>query len=103
MLSHLFIYLIGLLLATQGTRSLVTIDPITCAAYPLTMQASLNEMVAMAQAAFSRTQDSYNLQAPDHEVRVVFNTFEAYFASGNTQATVRELLCTSSPFIQNIL
>ena len=93
MLSHLFIYVIGLLLAIQGAKSLVTIDPNTCAAYPLTMQASLNEMVAIAQAAFGRTQNALNLQASEQELEVVFHTFDAYFATSNTPATTRELLC----------
>jgi len=95
MLSHLFVYVIviGLLLAIQGAESLVIIDPNTCAAYPLTMQASLNEMVAIAQAAFDRTQNTYNLQAPQQELEVVFHTFDAYFATSNAPATARDLLC----------
>lgn len=93
MLSHLFVYVIGLLLAIQGAKSLVTIDPNTCAAYPLTLQASLDEMVAMAQAAFDRTQNAYNLQASQQELDVVFHTFDAYFATSNAPATARDLLC----------
>jgi hypothetical protein len=68
----------------QGVKSLVNIDTNTCAHIPLTMQASLNEMVAIAQAAYSRTQNVYNLQAPNEEINVVFYTFHAYFATSNT-------------------
>jgi hypothetical protein len=77
--------------------SLVNIDPNTCADIPLTVQASLNEMVDMAQAAYSRTQNVYNLQAPNEELEVVFHTFDAYFATSNTPATARELLCMPFP------
>jgi len=97
MLSHLFIYLIGLLLIIQGAESAVTIDPNTCAAYPVTMEASLNEMVAMAQGAFSRTENAYNLQASEQELEVVFHTFDAYFSTSNAPATARDLLCMSFP------
>lgn len=97
MLSSLFIYLICQFLAIQRAECAITIDPITYAAYPLTMQYSLNEMVAMAQAVSRRTEESYNRQVPDAETRVVFYTFDAYFRTNNRPATISELLCMSFP------
>lgn len=96
MLSNLFIYLIGLLLAIQGAKSVVTIDPTSCAPYPVTVRTSVDEMVEMIQAAYTRTENAYNLQAPAEELRAVFNTFGAYFDTNNSPATARDLLCMSS-------
>jgi hypothetical protein len=97
MLRNLFIYLIGLLLALQGVKSVVTIDPNSCAPYPVTVRTSVDEMLEMIEAARIRTEDAYNLQAPELELRTVFNTFGAYFSTNNPPATARDLLCMFSP------
>jgi hypothetical protein len=93
MLPNLFICLIGLLLAIQGAKSTVIIDPTSCGPYAVTTRTSLDEMVAMIGAAYDRTESAYNLQAAEAELRVVFDTFSAYFSTGNTPATARDLLC----------
>ena len=97
MLSNLFIYLIGLLLAIQGAKSSITIDSTSCAPYPVTVRTSVQEMVDMVNAAINRTENTYNLQAPGEELRVVFDTFGAYFSTNNPPATARDLLCMSFP------
>lgn len=97
----LFTYLIGFVLAIKGVKPLITIDTNTCAAIPLTMRASVDEMVAIAQAAFTRTENVYNLQATAEELDVVWSTFDAYFNTGNAPATARELLCMPFLIVNN--
>jgi hypothetical protein len=59
--SNLFIYLIGLFLAIQGARSVITVDPTSCAAYPATLRAVIDEVVEIANAAASRTENAFTL------------------------------------------
>ena len=93
MLSSLFIYLIGLLLlAVQGAKSAVVIDETSCAPYPVTVRTSLDEMVEMIEAAHSRTETGFNLQAQEEELRAVFNTFNAYFPTNNPTTTAGDVL-----------
>ena len=102
MLSNFVFYLIGLLLAIQVVKSVVTIDPTSCAPYAVTVRTSLDEMVEVVNAAYTRTENAYNLQAPQEELRVVFNTFGSYFPTNNPPATIRDLLCMYSLLRQNI-
>jgi len=90
MLSNLFIFLVGLLLAIQGAKSLVTIDPISCA--PYNVKNALDELVDMAQTAFTRTGTVFKGQGSKDERRVVFNTFNAYFSAIDPRTTAGTLL-----------
>lgn len=95
MLSNLFIYLIGLLLAIQSTKAVVTIDPTSCAPYAVTVRTSVDEMVEMIQAAYTSTENTYNGQGTQAQQRVVFNTFNSYFPTNDPAVTARDLLCMS--------
>lgn len=97
-----FIYIIGLLLGIQGVKSTVIIDQTSCAPYQVTVRTSVDEMVDMVGAAYTRTQNTYNSQASQEEMRVVFNTFNAYFPTNNPQTTTGDLLCISLSSPTNI-
>ena len=59
----------------------------------VTVSTSVTEMVDMVGAAYTRTQNTYNLQASNAEMQVVFNTFAAYFPTNNPASTSQDLLC----------
>lgn len=99
MLSNMFIYWIGLA-AIQAAKSQVIIDPVSCAPYAHTMKFSLNEMIDMSNETYRRTQSFWTPNTPVNELRVVRNTFDAYFAINinniqQAQDAGREVSCKS--------
>jgi hypothetical protein len=94
MLSNLFIYLIGLFLAIQGVKSRVGYDPNSCAGRGI--ENAINEVVAMAGAAITRTSNAFKGQSTGTEQRAVFDTYSAYFGINDDANTVNGLLCISS-------
>lgn len=94
---NLFIcFLIGTFLAIQGAKSGVIIDTTSCAPYPVTVRTSVDEMVEMIGAARQRTEFANAIDGPEAELRVVFNTFKAYFGTNRPPSTIGDLLCVSS-------
>src|SRR5436189_3081416 len=82
MLFNMFIYFISLLVAIQGAKSQITIDPTSCASYMLNLRAALDEMVELSDAAYTRTYNTLNNPAtPVNEMRIVQNTFRVYFGT----------------------
>lgn len=98
MISNIF-FLIGLLAAIPGSKSQIVIDPSSCQSRMDTMQPALNEMVTMSTIAYDRTQNVWNPNTPEDELRIVENTFLAYFGTHNNpeqnQNTARDVLCRS--------
>jgi hypothetical protein len=57
---NMFVYLISLLVAIQGAKLQVTLDPVSCTPYIVTVEAALREMVEIANTAYTCTQSLYN-------------------------------------------
>jgi hypothetical protein len=84
MLSNLLLYSVILLLAARGAKSVVRVDPGTCASIVPEINSAVQEAVNIATFAYQRTIGirDHTLSYPD-EVATL-DTFQAYF--GRTEA-----------------
>ena len=82
----MLIYLIGLFAAIQGAKSQQpVINPTSCAPILQTVQAALNEMWDIVNAAYTRTTSAFNTQTSIVELRILHYLLNAYFPSDDPQ------------------
>lgn len=87
MCNLVLVYSIIFLLAAQGAKSIINVDPNTCfGPNGEGINVAINEMTDMADWAFDRTYRGSTNQLPSKDdQRVVYNTFASYFKMATAQ------------------